>query len=65
MPAEVFVVGASNWVSVLSITPSDPGGGSFIPGETMPIYIPNVDVNAAVKNIGNAPGVTRTAYPEQ
>lgn len=63
MPAEVFVVGASNWVSVLSITPSDPGGGSFIPGETMPIYIPNVDVNAAVKNIGNAPGVTRTAYP--
>ncbi|MFZ1302129.1 MAG: hypothetical protein WAQ27_06185 [Candidatus Microsaccharimonas sp.] len=34
----------------------------FNSGSTMPIYEPNTNIDAASKNIGNLPGVTRTEY---
>lgn len=37
-------------------------GPDFISGETMPVYVPNLDLNAAVKNIGNLEGVARAEY---
>lgn len=62
MPAGVYVVGGGAWVPILSNISEDPGTEAFIPGETMPIYVPNVNLDAATKNIGNLAGVARTAY---
>lgn len=37
-------------------------GPSFVSGETMPIYVPTLDIDAAEKNIGNLSGIARTEY---
>lgn len=41
---------------------ASPVSFGFTPGVTMPHYIPSLDIDAAVKNIGNLPGVNRSEF---